>query len=483
MKTSALLLALVAAVALPATTFAADFTTNQSASVVLGQPNFTSNTASNLPNRFSNSSGVAVDPTTGKVFVADTSNNRVLRFSSAAAAANGSNPEAVIGQAGFASSLVNQGGAAAANTLAGPGDIFVDPNGRLWVADSGNNRVLRFDLASLIGPTNPSADRVLGQPDFATIAAGTSNVKMSNPFGLTVDGSGVLWVADSGNNRVLRFDAAATLASGAVANGVLGQGNFATSASATTAVGMNFPTGASVDASGRLWVADTLNNRVLRFDAAAGKADGANADGVLGQTDFITGSSGLSAIKMSTPYGLYADASGNLWVGEYGNRRTIRFSTAASLTDGAAATLVLGQPNFTTNTFTTTAKGGGGIVHIANGPGGSLLVADFDNSRVLRYTPTAAPTPKPPIISLIGSTRRTTHAGKLIIRGLSGDADGTVVVIKGNVNGGHARNARNISPWSFTARHLVAGRNRVRIRAFDNDGLTSSFVRLVITRN
>jgi len=481
MKPAAIFLAVVAALALPVTVSAADFSTYQSASVVLGQTNFTSTGPSNLPNRFNNPGGVAVDPTTGKVFVADYHNNRVLRFSSAAAASNGSNPEAVIGQAGFASSLVNQGGAAAANTLSSPSDVFVDAGGRLWVADYGNNRVLRFDLASLIGPTNPSADRVFGQPDFTTVTTGTTSQKMSGPFALTVDGSGILWVADSANNRVLRFDSAATLASGAAANGVLGQALFTTALALTTISGMSDPAGLSIDSTGRLWVVDTNNHRVLRFDAAAAKVDGANADGVLGQPDFITNTTGLSAVKMNLPYGVYADASGNLWVGEYNNRRAIRFSNAASLANGAAATLVLGQPDFTTNTLATTAKGGGGLVHIAGGPGGSLLVADYENSRVLRYTP--ATTPKPPIISLIGATKRTTTASKLIIRGLSGDADGTVVVVKGNVNGGSAKNARGISPWSFTARHLVPGKNHVRIRAFDNDGLTSSFVRLVITRN
>jgi len=322
---------------------------------------------------------------------------------------------------------------------------------------------------------------VLGQPDFTTVTTGTSNIKMNGPFGLTMDSSGILWVADSLNNRVLRFDSAASLISGSPANGVLGQALFTTLAPLTLASGMNTPDGVSVDASGRLWVADRSNNRVLRFDTAAAKANGANADGVLGQADFITGTTGLSAVTMNAPYGVYADAAGNLWVGEYGNRRAIRFSGAATLANGAAATLVLGQPNFTTNTLATTAKGGGGVIHIAAGPGGSLLVADYDNSRVLRYSP--ATTPKPPIISLIGATKRSTTASKLIIRGLSGDADGTVVGVKGNVNGGSAKNARGISPWSFTARHLVLGRNRVRIRAFDNDGLTSSFVRVVITRN
>jgi sugar lactone lactonase YvrE len=471
------------ALALPFTARAASLQTDQPADVVLGQPDFTTGVpVAGQPNRFNLSSSVARDPSTGKVFVADTGNNRILRFSSAAAAQSGSNPEAVFGQANFTNGSVNEGGSAAANTLSGPADVFVDAGGRLWVADAGNNRVLRFDLASQLS-NNAPAGYVFGQPDFSTVTASTTQSTMSGPRGVFVDASSRLWVADSGNNRVLRFDNVTSKASGAPADGVLGQLTFLTSGAAAAALGMSLPASVTEDSAGNLWVADANNNRVLRFNSAASKLDGAAADSVLGQPDFATITSGLSATKMNLPSGVLLDtATGNLWVGDSGNHRAIRFTSAATQAIGAAANLVLGQPDFTTSTLATTARGGGGIVHIADGPNGSLLVADRDNSRVLRYSPIPVPTPKPPIISLIGATKRSTHASKLIIRGLSGDADGTVVVVKGNVNGGHARNARGISPWSFTARHLVAGRNRVRIRAFDNDGLRSSFVRLVITR-
>jgi sugar lactone lactonase YvrE len=475
-------LPILASLALATVAHAASFQTYQDADVVLGQPNFTSNTASSLPNGLSSPAGMAVDPTTGKVFVADFGNNRVLRFSSAAAAISGSNPEAVIGQSSFAAFLSNQGGAAAANTLSGPLDVFVDSGGRLWVADELNNRVLRFDLASLIGPTNPSADRVLGQPDFTTVAPNTTAAKMASPFGLTVDASGVLWVADQTNNRILRFDNAVNKANGANADGVLGQALFTTSVAATTASGMQQPSGVATDSSGRLWVADTFNNRVLRFDNAAAKANGANADGVLGQANFVSGAGGLTAATMNGPYGALVDASGNLWVGEYSNRRVTRFENAAALANGAAATLVLGQPNFTTNTLATTVKGGGGIVHLAGGPNGSLLAADYANNRVLRYSPQTTPTPNPnPTVTVNGPKTFSTFAARFLIRGRATDTDGTLSAVQVKVNRRPFRKAAGLASWRFFV-NLIPGRNRVVVRAVDVSGVKSTPVRLIITR-
>jgi sugar lactone lactonase YvrE len=389
----------------------------------------------------------------------------------------------VLGQLNFTNGSANQGGSAAANTLSNPADIFVDGGGRLWVADTGNNRVLRFDLASLLTNDAP-ASRVFGQPDFVTVTPNVTQAKMSGPSGVFVDAVSALWVADTANNRVLRFDNIVLASNGANASGVLGQLTFITAATGTTALGMNSPTSVTVNSAGALWVADNANNRVLRFDAAAGKLDGAAADRVLGQPDFTTVATGLSATAMSAPYGVFIDNStGNLWVGDYANRRVLRFSTAATLSSGAAATLVLGQPDFTSNTLVTTVQGGGGIRHIADGPAGSLLVADFDNNRVLRYTPVfVPPAPQPPLISLRGSAKRTTTSSKLIVSGLSGDDDGTVVAVKGNVNSGSYTNAKGISPWHYTARRLKHGTNRIKIRAIDNTGLKSQFVRVTITR-
>jgi hypothetical protein len=109
------------------------------------------------------------------------------------------------------------------------------------------------------------ASLVLGQPDFTskTTAAGAQG--MAQPKGVEADGSGNLWVSDTSINRVLRFDSAAAKANGAPADGVLGQPDFTSGAPATTAQGVDRPSGLALDSS-RLWAADTGNRRVLLFD-------------------------------------------------------------------------------------------------------------------------------------------------------------------------------------------------------------------------
>ncbi|MCK7518790.1 MAG: NHL repeat-containing protein [Ignavibacteriales bacterium] len=185
----------------------------------------------------------------------------------------------------------------------------MDANGTLWVADTENNRVLRFDNASS-KLSSSNADGVLGQPDFTSNTAGTTAGLLSAPTSLFVDGSGNLWVADKDNNRVLRFNNASTKPNGSNADGVLGQVDFVTGTSGTTASKFDAPWGVHVDVSGKLWVADRFNSRVLRFDNASGLANGSVANGVLGQTDFVSSTSGLSQSKFDGPRGVFMDGHG-----------------------------------------------------------------------------------------------------------------------------------------------------------------------------
>jgi sugar lactone lactonase YvrE len=354
----------------------------QRASVVLGQPDFTSAALGSTASTISNPSGVAVDPTSGKVFVADQGNNRVLRFTSGAALISGAAAEGVLGQADFA-------GSSFATTQSGmrlPYGVAVDNTGHLWVADTFNSRVLRFDNAATL-PNGAPANVVLGQSTFTANGTATTQSGMKNPNGVAVDSSDHLWVADTSNHRVLRFDLASTKANGAAANGVLGQANFTSGTPATTQNRISFPSGVVLDSAGRLWVADTFNQRVLRFDAAAGRADGANADGVLGAPDFTTNASATTAAGMSGPQGVAVDSTGSLWVADSGNSRVLRFDGAATKVPGAAADGVLGQPDFTNSGTATTASGMNGPTGVAVDSVNNLWVADFLNNRVLRFEP------------------------------------------------------------------------------------------------
>ena len=91
--------------------------------------------------------------------------------------------------------------------LAGPVGLVLDDSGNLYVADPGNDRVLRFDAGSTGVIVNDTADFVLGQRTFAQSALGLSDTMFSSPVFLAIDCRKNLYVADHANTRVLRFDA------------------------------------------------------------------------------------------------------------------------------------------------------------------------------------------------------------------------------------------------------------------------------------
>ncbi len=112
---------------------------------VLGKPDFVTPpqgiaTSINLMGPFA----TAEDPASGELWVVDEAAHRVLRYASASAFASGEAANLVLGQATLSGSQPNRGGLPAANTLQFPTAVVVDQAGRLYVADLGNNRVLRF---------------------------------------------------------------------------------------------------------------------------------------------------------------------------------------------------------------------------------------------------------------------------------------------------------------------------------------------------
>jgi len=420
---------------------AAKMTNGAAAEAVLGQPDFTTNTSGISSTKLARPYGITVDAA-GRLWVADLSNNRVLRFDNASTIASGSAATRVLGQADFATGTSNTGGISA-STMWSPIGVYVDGAGRLWVTERDNKRVLRFDNVASKSNGDP-ADGVLGEPNFTTNTGGLSASLITRAYGITGDASGRIWVADRDNNRVLRFDAAATKGNGAAADGVIGQIDFVKNVAARTQSGLEGPRGIFIDASGRLFVSDEANNRIFAYNSASSKANGANADfvigqvdftsyvtpnpptatsvnypeflvvdnttnqiwladeynnrilrfdlaprfavGVLGQTDFVTLANGLSASKVNTPKGIAIDpTTGKLFVADYENRRVLRWSSAAKMTNGAAAEAVLGQPDFTTNTSGTSSTKMARPYGITVDAAGRLWVSDLSNNRVLRF--------------------------------------------------------------------------------------------------
>jgi hypothetical protein len=279
----------------------------------------------------------------GNLYIADTGNHRVLVMKTPVA--SGQIPTRVFGQPDLSQARPNSGGMPSARTLNAPRGVFVD-SARLLIADTANNRVLVYDPNS----TSPDAQLVLGQPDFTSNsvpAAGASASTMQAPTGVFSDGTS-LWVADAGNHRVLVWKAFPT-GNGQAADLVLGQTSFSgvlpnQGGAAATASSLSFPS--SIDRIGAIvYIADTGNNRVVFFSKTP-TASGASADGVLGQADLVSRIAAVTSMDtthLAGPVSL-ADDGENLYVTDRDLGRVVAYALG-TISSSAQPSLVVGAAN------------------------------------------------------------------------------------------------------------------------------------------
>jgi sugar lactone lactonase YvrE len=226
-------------------------------------------------------SAVAVDTSASPpaLYVADTGNNRVLGWRNASALENGQPADIVVGQRDFNATLPQGPGTNLSVGLSSPVALAVDAQGNLYVADAGNNRILRFPRPFQQADTLKQPDMVLGQPNFSTRDANNGGLSERSILltsgagvlrsGLLFDPNGNLWFSDAGNNRVLRFPREVLQAgrNQPSANAVLGQASFTTRAAPPTDPRekrfLSQPSALAFDSSGRLFVCDLLNRVVV----------------------------------------------------------------------------------------------------------------------------------------------------------------------------------------------------------------------------
>ncbi len=380
LRVSVLFLASVFLCALPANAANLDNVADH----VLGQSNFTSNMANqggavsasglNLP------TDIAIDRRTGRIWVADAINHRVLSYPSAASMANGQAADLVLGQPNFTSATANNGGISA-STLNQPIGVALDAAGNVFVADQLNHRVLMYKQPLT---TDAIADVVIGQANFTSNASGVTASTLNTPTHIVLDQNGNLFVADFNNNRVLEF--APSFINGMNASLVLGQPDFVSNTAnngGISATSLSNPEFLAIDTSNNLYVADNLNNRVLEYVAPI--AFHGAATKVYGQGGlFNTFAAAAGASGLNGPHGLSLDPFNNLYITDSSNNRVVQYSSGSTV----AASRVFGQPDFAI----VTANTGGVSASSLNNPfacvhdnAGNLLVADFSNNRVLEY--------------------------------------------------------------------------------------------------
>ncbi len=215
--------------------------------------------------------------TPAHLYVADTLNNRILGYKNFTNLQNGQPADLVIGQPDFNRIIVNYPSNNTAtptvSSLFQPTGLAIDNAGNLYVADTGNNRVLRFPAPYKSGVTAlESADLVLGQASFTSQIGDATSSTMNSPVSVALNSgafnasstSGFLVVADPPKNRVLLFSKPFT--SGQTATLVIGQPNFTGDAPSGSSSGLSSPRGVAVDSQDHILVADTCNARVQIFD-------------------------------------------------------------------------------------------------------------------------------------------------------------------------------------------------------------------------
>jgi len=360
------------------------FTNGQAADVVIGQMDFTSNSANQGGTVGANTLNQPFSQAfvnAGMLYLPDTTNNRTLVFNSIPTS-NGVDANYALGQIDLTSNAVGN----SATAVNQPQQLMIS-NGALVQTDFGNNRVIIYNPIPATGPGTISV--VLGQPD-KTSKGSTCTASGLKAPGFVVSANGKLIVSDTSNNRILIWNTIPT-SDGTPADLVLGQSDFTScnangNSGVADAATLSHPTGLWTDGT-RLIVVDSGNKRGLIWNTFPTQ-NGQTADRVLGQPDFtsITANQGGTATA-STLYG--GDYDGvffngtQLFIGDSNNNRVLVWNSLPTV-NGQAADVVLGQPDFTSSSSGTSAtqmRSPCGVFL----SGKQLIVTDTGNNRSLVF--------------------------------------------------------------------------------------------------
>jgi alpha-tubulin suppressor-like RCC1 family protein len=291
--------------------------------------------------------GVAVD-SSGNVYVAESPKIRKVTPSGVVTTLAGST-------SGYAD------GTNTAAMFFNPQGLAVDSSGNVYVGDTGNNRIRKVTDAGVV--TTLAGTSAWGFADGTATAA-----RFNQPFSVAVDSSGNVYVGDAGNNRIRKVTDAGvvtTLAGTNTAGFADGTGG---------AAQFNSPRGLVVDSAGTIYVADFNNNRIRKV-TTAGVVTTLAGSGTVGSAD----GPGLAA-RFDSPNTLALDASGILYVGEGGSRRIRRVTS-----DGMVTTIV-SAPSGYADGFGMAAKLTSAM-GVAVDASGNVYVADYGNQRVRKILP------------------------------------------------------------------------------------------------
>lgn len=323
-----------------------------------------------------------------------------------------------------------------ADQLLSPWNAAVSPTGDVYVADTFHNRILKISQS--------------GQTSI--FAPGT---QLNQPHDVAVDTAGNIFILDSGNNRVLKAtpDGKTTLYAGVGLPGFFGDGGPATQAR------LNFPYGIALDASGDLFISDSLNQRIriVTPDQNIDTLAGINQRGYNGDRAPL-------GTAFNYPAGLAVDSSGTLYIADTGNhlvRKIVRPLTANAQVVTIAGS---GVPGFSGDLGLAKDAQLSSPYGVAADFQGNVLIADSGNHRIRKIDVSGI------ITTVAGSDHAAGDGGPANLArlfapsGIAIDSSGNIYVADSNNN----RVRRIATDGTITT--TVTNLNSPNGLAFDNTG-------------
>ena len=352
-----------------------------------------------------------------------------------------------------AHSYSGDGGLATAATLQFPFGVAVDSSNNIYIADTINNRIRKVTASTGFISTVAGSSATPGDSGDGGLATAAT---MYYPQGsVAVDSSGNLYIADTLNGRVRKVDTSGNISTfaGRLKSDPSGDGG------AATAAQLNIPYGVAVDSNDNLYLSDAGNNRVRKVDATTGVITTVAGSGAHG-----AGGDGAAATlaQLSTPYGVALDSDNNLYIADGRNNR-IRKVTASTgfISTVAGGGSALGDNGPATSAQLSSPRG------VAVDSDGNLYIADTSNNRI-RKVDTAGM-----ITTVVGDGTKgssgdggaATSAKLDAPYGVAVDSDNNIYIAEYN-NHRVRKVDTSATPWTISR---VAG-TESRISGYNGDG-------------
>ena len=267
------------------------------------------------------------------------------------------------------------GGPATQATLNEPYGVTVDAAGNIYIADTVNQVVRKVTRATGVISTVAGT----GAKGYGGDGGPARSAQLNDPLGVAVDGSGNLYISDQLNNRIRKVDTAGiiTTVAGTGVPGSVGDGGSATAAQ------LCHPYGLSFDRSGNLYVADAGNHKIRRI--SGGRISTVAGVGVTqcGQGGGFSGDGGAAtSAKLNDPSGVTVDGLGNLYIGDQLNNRIRKVNTSGIISTVAGT----GAAGYNGDGIAATQAQLHSPYMAAVDGAGNLYIPDYFNYRIRKVT-------------------------------------------------------------------------------------------------